>query len=288
MRFALIAYANPDQTLAQALAADLRQRGIDVWLADADDTTVERQRGLAEALSRCTAFLTIVSPAAEASARLQTIIGLPLPLCKAAINVKAETIEKNLDWWLDSQDEGINLMPVEFYDLLAKARLFTRRHGGLLNTLPVLTLPWQQHVRTIAILIVIGFFLGNLLLVSASGDNFNESPTVGTSCKKVSYPRVSMLDVTKTDMFLVYPDAKIEFRGMASDRPVVRVYASQQGEEDVLLARKQADFADIMFSLSDYDLDTQYRGNRLGIYVEVKCHGFCYYFVLLNDGSSCE
>ncbi len=287
MRFALIAYAHADQTLGQALAEDLRQRGIDVWLTNADDTTYERQGPLAQALTHCTAFLIVLSPAAEASSGLQTIIGLPHPRCEAVINVKASTIENNLDRWLDMQGEGINLMPVEFYDVLAKVRLIYRRRGGLLSTYAVLVQPWQHFVRIIAMFMVGVVFMCNLLLVTASGDDYNGTPKVGISCEQTSYPRVSMLDVTKTDKLLVDPNASLEFRGVASDRPVVRVYATQQNDEKELLARKQADFADIVFSLSDYEVYSP-QFDDATVYVEVKCHGFCYYFILLKGGSSCE
>ena len=287
MRFAFIAYAQADQTLAQALTEDLRQRGIDVWLADADDTNDELQRRHTRALNRCTALLIVLSPAAEASPQLQTIIGLPRPMCETVINVKASTIENNLDRWLDMHGEGINLMPVEFYDLLAKVRLIYRRRGGLLNSHSVLVRPRQHFVRIIAMFMVGVVFLCNLLLVTASGDDYNGTPKVGPSCEQISYPRVSMLDVTKTDKFLVNENSSFEFRGVASDRPVVRVYATQQNDVKELLARKQADFADIVFSLSDYEVYSP-RFEDATVYVEVKCHGFCYYFILIHEGSSCE
>lgn len=282
MRFALIAYTHADQTLAQALTEDLRQRGIDVWLADDANLNDRKHILTVAALNRCRAYILIESPAAAASDWVQATLKSAHLQRQVTLKVKAETIQDNLDGWLDSQDIGANLLPREYYDQLAKARLIHRRRGGRLNLQTYPSYTYEAKIYSGALLLVGLFLLLNILMVAISGRSVDMGGPE-TGCDSTVLPRVAMLDQTTTNAFTGITNATISFRGIASDRPVIRLVQANNflSQPDDLLGKKQADFADIVFTVSDLDYFTTLR-------VEVTCHGFCYYFILLKGGSSCE
>ncbi len=279
MRFAFVAYAHADQTLALALTADLRQRGIDVWLADDTDLSPRKQLLTGDALGLCSAYIMIESPAASASEWVKYTSEAPHYRCQVVITVKAETIRQNLDKWLDSIDDGINLMPIEFYDHLAEAGLIHRRRGGRLRT-PSRT--GEANVRIMALVLLGACLLLNGLAVLVAYTPV-EVGSAGLGCD-IALPRVAMLEQTTTNEFTGITDATISFRGIASDRPVVRLLKSNSSrirpDGNVVIAKKQADFGDITFTVTDFDPTTALK-------VEVTCHGFCYYQLMVKE-ISCD
>ncbi len=279
MRFALIAYAHADQTLADALTEDLRQRGIDVWLADDTKLNDRKHMLTVDALNRCRAHILIESPASAASDWVQATLKSAHLQRQVTLKIKAETIQDNLDGWLDSQDKGINLLPREFYDQLAKAGLIHRRRGGLLKSQVYPSATYEAKIYSGALLLVGLFLLLNILTVARS-DRSVDMGGPQTDCDGTVLPRVAMLEQTTTNEFTGITNATISFRGMASDRPVIRLLKSStllsQPNDNFVLDQKQADFGDIVFTVTDFDYLTTLK-------VEVTCHGFCYYWLRVKE-----